>query len=807
MKKYIHGFDNKVIYVRYLCYLIITLLLFSGCATYKQLKPEPILSPVEQGYQELKNDEEIFKLKKEKSYFLSFPAPKEKNFYLIMEIVNQTKLTSSLTAELIKKSTPGEKIKDESSEPDKMSVYAVHAGTEAYYWLLDSVPEEMDLVLKYRYVPQWRFKFENHHTAFKATLKENVVDRSNYKNLGASFTFNNFDFMKTISDVGDHLGEITNVQVELNAIQSIFPASILDSRDKAYLDYQTLKKEVEDEVLFQKNYLTVLKFFHKENETKVKDAAFLAIVDDFIEYFSKKSTLPANVITESKKVMQNRLVRIPPFYNGLLSVKTDYSLLATDKYYLIEIKKVLKLYTTAEIPPTEDVKLLDRYMEDFNTRSAGYTKTRGVIDVITKKETGKMSMPDNDFYKNLVSEALTAQTDMPKVLGTEYGFYKNFKATNNLNLEITNSTNQLNGFLKDYQKAEKIVPQLNAYRAREDFESMIAILKKPPLLGFLVGKYKKLDNMSVEKQSTSIRTAIDTRKYKTAESGLEKLHNTLVFLNPTEAIPYKRTMVLELEDALYSGIDRTSRKKILEFVEEKIHELENVDSLYTSDVFMPAYDVKFSSGSQRHLKKKKTELRIHLGKMKQNEFPAKAITLLYAEFIKDPSDNGVLKARAVVAHGKHYMEKDNKIKVRIAECDPYSAKRIRKAKDYRRVFAMPITDKEKGKNRYFFRLNLDVPSKAKFPVWDVNIKLPKAIAKNAATKQWYDKITLNKKLLKNEGRFTISAPTAENKYECQITPVQTKKGKRNIVDVWFTHKSFKVFPISVMVQKPIIKKN
>ena len=92
-------------------------------------------------------------------------------------------------------------------------------------------------------------------------------------------------------------------------------------------------------------------------------------------------------------------------------------------------------------------------------------------------------------------------------------------------------------------------------------------------------------------------------------------------------------------------------------------------------------------------------------------------------------------------------------------------------------------------------------------VHDLNIKLPKDVAKNAATAQWYETMTLNKKPLKNEGRFTISAPIAANNYECQVTPVRMEKDKNNFLDIRFKHKSFKVFTLSVMAQKPIIKKH
>ena len=254
-------------------------------------------------------------------------------------------------------------------------------------------------------------------------------------------------------------------------------------------------------------------------------------------------------------------------------------------------------------------------------------------------------------------------------------------------------------------------------------------------------------------------------------------------------------------------MDQVSRERVNKFLEENINVFENVDSLYEDSVFLPAYDIKFSSGSVNTLTKRKEDLVAHLAKMKEDEFPKKSIELMYEEFLKSSKDNGVLKARAIVTHGKHYKKNDKKTIRRIAECNPYAAKWITKLKKYRRVFAMPVTDKRTGKNRYFLRLDVRVPTDAKFPVYDVNIVLPRELAKNASKKKWYNKITMNKKQLKNEGRFTITAPTKANKYQCQITPVRMKKNGSNLLDITFTHNSFKVFPISVMVQKPIIKKN
>jgi hypothetical protein len=143
----------------------------------------------------------------------------------------------------------------------------------------------------------------------------------------------------------------------------------------------------------------------------------------------------------------------------------------------------------------------------------------------------------------------------------------------------------------------------------------------------------------------------------------------------------------------------------------------------------------------------------------------------------------------------------------MSECDPLLAKWITKPKEYRRVFVVPVTDVRHGKNKYVVRFNIKIPTEAMFPVYDLNVKLPKEVAQNALSSQWYDEMTLNKKPIKNEGRFSITAPTAANNYEFQITPVQMNKDESNYLEITFHDNAFKVLQVSVMVQPPIMKKN
>ena len=415
-------------------------------------------------------------------------------------------------------------------------------------------------------------------------------------------------------------------------------------------------------------------------------------------------------------------------------------------------------------------------------------------------------MPPDEFFNEAVKKASLVQSRLPQPIDETYGKYSSYQCATSLNTEINGFTETMNNSLAQYKEAEALVPQLNTYKVQKDYSTMLALLKQNTHLDFLIEKYKPLDKMSVEEQTARVEESLDNRNWPLCEENLRKLHEDINFLNPAEIYPLKSALVNELEDSLYTRIDRSSRARINKFLEDNIGTLENVDSLYSDSVFLPVYDVTFSSGSRKELLQKKADLIDHLARMKDNEFPAKAVKLLYDQFTSKPNDNGVLKARAIVTHGKYYKGDDKKTKQRIAECDPYSSKWIVKPKDYRRVFALPVTS-NKGKNKYVVRMMVDIPTEANFPVYDVNIKLSKEIASNAATEQWYETISLNKKQLKNEGRFTISAPSASNDYECQITPVQMNKGKGNVLEITFFHNSFKVHALSVMVQKPIIKKN
>jgi hypothetical protein len=787
--------------------IAITLFMMS-CAPYKQLKPKPELSFAEQGFIELKNDKKDFELGKDKKYFIQFPAPKEDHFYIVLSIPFKTKVTSYFTNSFADKKIVGAKLKDETPYPDTVSVYPVDTRSPAYYWMIETGQQEhLILKMKYRYTPQWRFKFETKHDEYRNVLAKNVVDRSAYKGVGAATKLDGFNFTAAIDTVKRHEAALETVHKELLAIESIFPKSIVNSTDQAYQNYKTLRVKLEDEMNFQKAWLAAMEFFSKEKACRGNPSEFLGKLDEFTAYFGEKSILAQNVASESQRILKNRIEEVIPFLSMKMTGKEDATAFDPATYFTASLPKLKTLLDKADVAAPSDLTMMIKYVSDFDAKSKTAFALKDTLDRIGKHVKDGPQFPPDDFFKAVVARVSAVQSAVPAKIDEHYGKFHNSKSAQALNAELAKLSADVAGRLAECKQAEALVPQLNIMKLQNDFGGMESLLLSSKQLGFVLDKYKDLDKMSLDQQSKNIRSALSNTAWQLAESGLKKLHADQNYLNPGAMLPLKDAVVRELEESLYSTIEGVTRTRVNKFCEEKVTVLENVDSLYTDSVFLPVYDVKFSSGSQNQLLKKKEALVADLAKLKDFEFPAKAIKLCYEQFMKNPDDNGVLKARAVVTHGAHYKGDDKDLKIRIAECNPQYAKKITKPKDYRRVYALPITDNRKGKNKYYVRLNVDIPTDANFPVYDVNIKLPKEIAQNAATTQWYDEISLNKKPLKNEGRFTISAPSAANEYECQITPVQMNKDQNNILEINFTHHSFKAFPVSVMVQKPIIKKN
>ncbi len=779
---------------------LISFLIF-GCAAYKELKPKPEINPVENGYIEILKDAKQFKLKKDKKYFMVFPAAMQPNFYLILKIKDKQLLNYYLTETFDQGKGRIIEIQDESPEPEVENVYPISNNIPRYYLVIDLVKQDMVLNMEYRYTARWRYTFEREYASFSQTLSDNSISHEIYNTLGVSLNPDKVDWQKESAEVNEKFKALQTLASKLKKIEEIFPPNILNTTDESYQNYLSLKETLESEIAFQQKYQQLAALLAAERKAGNDMEAFFGTIPAFIEFFEQKDNFSKNVWMAVRDVLKNRLDKVVPYYESRLAKKNDANAIQS------AIPELESLIPLAGLTFDEDFKQLAAFVKGYNSTVDKIWAAKKKFEAIVQKAESRRSMPDNLFFSEIVTQLSKLQYTLPKVDHPGLRPYARYQCVKLLQKELRKLKTQINAKLNKYRKADSVVPKINVMRDQNNIHGVLSLLKQNPDLDFLYPMYRSLDEQSLKSQANSIRKAMSLGDFTAAELTLKSLYNDRNFVDYQSILPKKRQLIANLQDSLIAAIVGQSKQRALKFIEDNLTTVEGIDELYNNPAFFPVHEPTFYAYQKEKNQKKIAALHQELDHLKTVVFPERAIRKLYDQFIANPEQDGVLKARAIVGHGKYYQGNDASIKNRIAECDPNIPKLVSKPKDYRRVFALPVTSNSAGQNEYLFKLNLKIPSPAQYPIFDVYIKLPKELAQTAGSQQWYQTIRFNGKELKNEDRFTIVAPGPENNYECQIGPLQIVKTGNNILEIRFNKNTFKVYQVSVMAQKPIIKKH
>lgn len=781
--------------------LITAISLLSGCATYKLLEPKPEVSPAERGYIEIKDEAKDFELAKDKKYFIKFPKAEREDFYLVLKTKQKSKLRTYLTRAFDDGKGTIIKISEETPKSDSLFAYKLDSTVPIFYWVIDSVAQDLVFKVDYRFIPSWRYQFENKYQSYSLSLKNNSADQSKLTNLGNSFSFEGFNFNAEISQITAKQNTLKAIQIELSDVQKIIPAEFQVNSDEAFRNYNSLKDAIDKEIKYQDDYLLVLNLFRTESDSRKDIGKFLAKVSDFNLFFSQKSRYPSTVYSNAQTVIGKRLPEVSSYYDSQIKQKVDVS------FIKLPTDEIEKLFENCNASKSDDfnssLSFIRTYNQNFSLLDNGKSGLKEIQAYI--KSSG--SWPSSSFYEDIVSRTGQLRSALPKT-NANYGKYRSIQAVAALNKEIEATQKSLKEWEAIYLDCQILVKRINEIKQKQgSYHDMIALLRKNSDLDFLLGQYPDIDQLSISQQKQNILDALSKEEWDSATEQLKNFFTDTEFLKLSTVNTSKYQAVKLLEEELYKSVEAASVKHATEFSEANKLVTENINSLYDNDALFPVYDLTFFSGNETEFKKRKNALTEKMRSMREEQFPALAIESLYKVFTADISDNGVERAHAIADHGKQYKGKDKKIINLAVEVDPSLPKWITKATAYRKIYVVPVNRTRSGNNDYTFKINIQIETEAAFPVFDINIKLPQEIAKSAGSKKWYETMTLNKKPLKNEGRFSISAPTAKNDYECQITPIQMKQQSDNILEISFSYPSYKVFEISVMGQKPIIKKN
>lgn len=782
-------------------FFIIALGIVSGCSTFSELSPRPPVSPAEGNYTELKKKSDSFELSKKDKYFIKFPGSTQDNMVLTLKSDQFSSVRSYLTSKF--DDGKGEIIKT----PELMSnltgqkVWKLEKTDKPAFWVIDSVYSDFKLNIQYRYLPEWRFRYENRFDVLKSDFVSSKVNRFYLDSLGLKANFNGFDFTKELSLLEKTLPTLERIQSELNDTKFVIPSTFQNSADPAFLSWKDLDQSVSSELSFQTLYNKLLKAYKLDSDSRQNQGLLAENADLVTDLLQNLSAYPSNTQADILKTFRKSIPALNSWFDGRIRQKSDAKLVDDG------IAKVETVYPLLVIQPEENFKAVVAFKNRFNRNVTALENGQAEFETIQQEVKNYSNWPSSDFYGTIVRKMDNLSSNLPAAQTSEYGKYAGVKSVSILNGQVKSFNDKFGKAHSNYRRASVIAGDVNEMKANGDFRGILSLLKKNQDLDFLIRQYRGLDEASVKSQKEAILKAIQEGEYPTAENLLVDFHRDTDFLDMKGIASAKNKAVKELEKQFLETIETRTKEFVNSFMAANLTTLDSVDSLYQNQVWSPIYELTFTTGKEADLKKKNQSIADLLTKLKTITFPETAIEALYKDFVSDISNKGVEKARAIVSHGKYYRGSDKKIKTALTEVDPLVAKWIVKPVVYRKIFVTPETTVKGGTNQYRFRLNLIPETDAAFPVWDINIKLPAEIAKNAGQESWFESITVNGKPVKNEGRFTIEAPVASNDYTARITPIQTNKGKENILEVRFTHKSFKVHEVSVMVQVPLIKKN
>jgi hypothetical protein len=876
-------------------YIISVLFLFLiGCASYKELIPNPELISKEGTFNPIQNKDENFKLKKDDLYFIKFPRPAGNEYYLILTgpskplIHSYIKNLFDAEAESVVTRSFGfteggvETIESQKTKVDSLLIYPIDSLSAYYSWMIDSVREDTDLKMSYRYVQQWRYSFENEYVRYRTLWSNNVMDRTVYNALTPDYQTDNLAFDNIKNDLLPKRKNLQTIREELRKVEHLFPPEIKQSADTAYQVYGSLCSDIDDELTVQNTYLAVLAALKKEKETRGDIAAFLAAGPEFSEFITQAAAYPRRIIDQMKKVITARFSEILPTYDAGLK-KTDLN--AIGPYP--ELENVPALFKAYDVEVGDDLEHLMTFVQKFTEERDDFRVVEGNLVNLNAMAENISDRPSDSFYRTVVSVLDQTEKVMPECEARRVEKYGKYKCALTLDQKINNATKYIDGLSEEihglqlfdahlsrvsgtsgptvtwpadsfytdilgnldevksslpkniparidpysdgkmaswankrvasagkevneqiqrYQKAAQLVPQINAFRAQGTYRPIIRLLSANRSMGFFLAHYPDVDSLSLETQAKRIAGYLEQQAWASVESRLDDLWKDKDYLNLEAIVEKKSLTVRQYEQELFQKVNSTSRVAADTFVKAHETTLKNVPVLYKDSVFLPVYKLTFTSTNQKDLQQRRKQIEDYLAEMKNIRFPEVSIKALYKELTKNSRDQGVEKARAIVDHGKFYKGTEKQVKGLVEECDPTVAKSISKPSEYRKLFMLPTSSK-KGENDYLLRLKLDIPSEAEFPVFDVNLMVPSDLVQQVGDKAWYDEITINKKPIKNEGRFHITAPTSANNYESQITPVQLDKTTSNILEIKLRYPGSKVFEVSVMAQKPILRKN
>jgi hypothetical protein len=777
--------------------ILLSIFLFS-CSTFTELKPDPKLSAKENGFIELKNQDEYFELQKDEKYVIHFPKAPDDQFYLVIALEQQAGLTYYFTNAFQDGKELGKVFADESPL-DSLVVYPIGNSVPTYFWAIDQVKQDAVLRMTYRYVPAWRFRFENNFAELKSIVADSKLPAEPYTTWAKSPEINLASITALNTENDNRILTLNDVSTKLDGIAKLMPAQLPkdDAAVKSILELKSeLKQELERSFIHQrllKAYLSLLEAERYPSKFTANAKAVAAALSD--------EKLPILVRPDLENRTRVQLNRTQQYIQDTFSKKSDLSPILVDLESLETINSKIN---------SVDKPALQRSfaaLKQFNFLAPRYTELLGDYKDVLARPISSSQWPQSTDYAARQAELTTLARSVNALTTTDLQSQQSSPAVKNLKSGIRTLQLNLRNSISDHDKAAPIADEINLLRLKQDYFGIIKLVKNNASVDFLSKHYAHVDRLAIQHEQTKLSKYISEGQYALAEGKLATFSPDYQFIEPANIQSYRKVTISTIEDELYQSVHDKTKTRIDSIIAFHAGDFTGVKDRYESDELKAAYILTYSSKGQVVIDDRNRKISDYVTKRVSIDYPERAIELLYNALIKNQEANGVERAQAVVEHGNRYKGKQASIWNMVNECDPHRGKRLSNAGSYRKLMALPLSLNKSAVNEYMFKVNIVIPSDAKFPAYEMNIKLPPSVATSAKSSQWFEVIRLNGDEIRPEGRISITAPTAANGYEFQITPIQTKKGENNSFEVRFKSSEYRVFNISIMAQEPLIRKH
>jgi hypothetical protein len=430
----------------------------AGCAAYKELEPVPRISFLEDGYIELMDDDERFEMSEGNKYFIRFPQPTGENIYLALSFKDKVSISSYLTRAFDDGEGTIIRMDDESDDTSTLSLFVVDKTVPTYFWVIDEVRQDIILDMTYRYVAIWRYKFEKKHAQFKQVLDENTQSRKLLEEIGKSITLNDVDFAGEKQSAAQKTTMIEQVSKQLHEIEAILPSDILNSDDQAYLDYLQLKKQIDDELAFQKNYMQIMDMLEVISKPQPDIDKFVTLAPAFPALLSDTTQYSKSFHQAVNTDLAKTLPMVAPYYEGQLRNKKDSTPID------IDLEPVKDVYAASNMSPEKNLNELDTFIDSYNEKANALSEINGQLKTMNNELLTEIAWPNNSFYSGKRSELSPMKNKLPSSETASFGKYQSYTCVKELGKLIKSTSNQIRSLGYKFQRAENLVPQINLLR-------------------------------------------------------------------------------------------------------------------------------------------------------------------------------------------------------------------------------------------------------------------------------------------------------------------------------------------------------